>query len=930
MPKLYDRQGNEVVVPEDEVLDALASGQLGVDGGVDMISPDGDSYNMTIEEALEAKRLGWSLETDEQKYNRELQRDYGDATGQAIAALAGAARGFTFGLSDVVLTAGGVDKETLRKYQEANPAMSMTGEFGAIGTSILLSGGLAAPTVGKSLLRAATAGPRAAAKAGLGVEAAVSRLAVPLAEKGLFGKAAAKAMSLGAGSSIEGALYSGGKYISETSLGNLDFTAENLVSEMGVGALWGGAFGAGLGAGIATVGGLTKKTADSIVNMWKRETGNEPVKGLGEALYRKYAKTADVVLPEGQTLTQFGTKEARASAVKNLDETADMYGRMGAKIEDDILPNKEIVLKNWAELKPDEMRALAKEYQSSMPKGVEDIALVEVDEMMSKAISTLEEMVSKETGGKGIYAAQPSLRDMLKRFQKKDFRIDKLALETKEDIAGSMFSVLDAAKRDIGRVADKLGRMSPGPDVIESMERLTSLFNDFRGSLVKKEIWGQLAETQAEINFKYHKYLQSKAYTMKNKLHRLWKKPGFNERTFKADAGGYKNLWKGSGLAENDLDMQYIVEHWEDRAALIGEFRKSLKWDRDPAKYAKEIAAAERAIKSTKELQDLHNKAVNEIGLINQLESIKKSAAASGLSAEAGGIGGYMVGGPVGAAIGYGIGSVINPERLIRQLATIDRISARVGTKFKSGIEKYINRVTKAAGKGGGKVKRLVAPSAVGAMERHTGVKGQLEAFEKLSDEVSRIAMDPAYTQDKLEQATRPFSDAAPQLASKLQQKAVVAANYLMEKLPKDPGRPTAIKSKWKPTKMQLDRFEKTYQAVQDPLSVVRDLENGLISPEGVEALKEIYPEIFNRVLVQITENMDKLQDLPYAERIRLSALFEVPIDQSFDPKFIAAMQAAQTRPDPASLGQPRRLASGPSTGLESNLTQSQRLSLKG
>ena len=304
MATLYDREGRPVEVPDDQVVEAIASGEYGNQSGVlPMVAPDGKVYEASYEDAITLSQEGYTFEGETQREERELQEEYGDVGSQVVAGLAGAARGATFGASDWILKEGfDVDPEYLQKIDKANPVSSMIGELGTIGAGALLSGGATAG----GLLRSALAWPRAAARAGLKAENMARHALQPLAEKGLFGRAAQRAISTGAGSAVEGALYSGANFLSETALGNLDMTAENLAAEVGYGTLLGVGIGGALGAGfegLSTlgkgVGRLTRGDAKGLRKMWERQTGQRAVEGLDEGLYKKWSEQAGLLLPEG-------------------------------------------------------------------------------------------------------------------------------------------------------------------------------------------------------------------------------------------------------------------------------------------------------------------------------------------------------------------------------------------------------------------------------------------------------------------------------------------------------------------------------------------------------------------------------------------------------------------------------------------------------
>ena len=109
-------------------------------------------------------------------------------------------------------------------------------------------------------------------------------------------------------------------------------------------------------------------------------------------------------------------------------------------------------------------------------------------------------------------------------------------------------------------------------------------------------------------------------------------------------------------------------------------------------------------------------------------------------------------------------------------------------------------------------------------------------------------------------------------------------------------------------------RFARYVSASEDPLSVLKSLEQGTITPEEVEALEVVYPELFQFTVATIVQYLPKLQrDLPYDKKVQLSILFKVPVDSSTRPEFVKSIQAmyqernAQKQANPAPVRPPAR-----------------------
>ena len=142
-------------------------------------------------------------------------------------------------------------------------------------------------------------------------------------------------------------------------------------------------------------------------------------------------------------------------------------------------------------------------------------------------------------------------------------------------------------------------------------------------------------------------------------------------------------------------------------------------------------------------------------------------------------------------------------------------------------------------------------------------------------------------------------------------------------------------------TPSQADRFLRYVQAVVDPMSVVEDAARGVVSREGVEALREVYPETFES-LKQATLAEVEASDRPlsFNAQTQLSVLFDVPMRPSLDPQIVARIQGALMSDDQpeqdggdAGMGPGRgetRQSSAGAVLAQTTATSSQRLAMGG
>lgn len=245
--------GVEEAVPSDLVTQFVASGNYALPKGerVPIVDEFGRTGTIDGSEAHDAFTKGnFVFQTPAMVQEQELQKKFGESPYKA--GLAGAARGATFGLSDVALTKSGlVDPETLKQLEERNPEASLAGEVAGAAGSLLVPGlgeanlakvGLKSTSLAARGIKALTALPRAAKESGA------------IAKAALEARGMTPTMAKALGSAVEGAYYGAGQVVSEKALGDSELSAENIMSDLGKVML-----GAGLGAGVSAAGSVLGK-----------------------------------------------------------------------------------------------------------------------------------------------------------------------------------------------------------------------------------------------------------------------------------------------------------------------------------------------------------------------------------------------------------------------------------------------------------------------------------------------------------------------------------------------------------------------------------------------------------------------------------------------------------------------------------------------
>lgn len=199
----------------------------------------------------------------------------------------------------------------------------------------------------------------------------------------------------------------------------------------------------------------------------------------------------------------------------------------------------------------------------------------------------------------------------------------------------------------------------------------------------------------------------------------------------------------------------------------------------------------------------------------------------------------------------------------------------------------------------------------------------RMDAFRRISNEIQDKIENPDKNLEKLLFRTTRLRAAAPKTADHIEKVAKTGIEFLYNKLPK-PNllkasiQPGLAKKQFTPSDVEISKFERYVRAVNSPLTVVEDMANGDITREGVEAIRVVYPDLYNRIRNTVMEKVSSSENpLNYSQRLQLGILLDLPTDESLVPQNIITLQSqfAPEEEQPAGPGSSGSNASGGAQG---------------
>lgn len=178
--------------------------------------------------------------------------------------------------------------------------------------------------------------------------------------------------------------------------------------------------------------------------------------------------------------------------------------------------------------------------------------------------------------------------------------------------------------------------------------------------------------------------------------------------------------------------------------------------------------------------------------------------------------------------------------------------------------------------------------------------ESRLQAYQRRMQDLAKYQADPVgYLEAKLGKAGAHMPETSAALAG-----MITRGNAFLQR--EAPGMPDervifGPSRKPNPDPVSLARFARKMQVVDDPMSVLDELEARTLTTDHVKALEQVYPKLFldiqSRVTDEMAEAAERGERLPFSDQVLIGTLLKVPTVPSLLPEHIAMTQAALTIP---------------------------------
>lgn len=179
------------------------------------------------------------------------------------------------------------------------------------------------------------------------------------------------------------------------------------------------------------------------------------------------------------------------------------------------------------------------------------------------------------------------------------------------------------------------------------------------------------------------------------------------------------------------------------------------------------------------------------------------------------------------------------------------------------------------------------------------------ETFQANATRIRQLATDPEEMNRVIEKQITNLHSAAPDTSVSMGATSTRAMQFLESKLPVGPANADPlVNAKWTPDAASIARFNRYMEAVEHPTEILKQAASDTLTPEAVEAVKVVYPELYQQMQTALLEQSARMGPMPYRSRLMLSTLLGVGADQMRVQAAANATAYASMAPDGKQAGQ--------------------------
>ena len=164
------------------------------------------------------------------------------------------------------------------------------------------------------------------------------------------------------------------------------------------------------------------------------------------------------------------------------------------------------------------------------------------------------------------------------------------------------------------------------------------------------------------------------------------------------------------------------------------------------------------------------------------------------------------------------------------------------------------------------------------------------DAMANIGKTLDKMKEDPmsisAYTQNTYFELAAPKTFMA---AKGIMDRALM---FLDSKMPRAASLMNPLfQKKPKYSSQEIYKYKQYLKAIQNPMSVLHDLKQGVLSREGIEAVKFVYPDFYSRLQLETFNHLQGEPAVDYRQKLQLGILLDMPTEMALQPEMIKGLQ---------------------------------------
>ena len=154
---------------------------------------------------------------------------------------------------------------------------------------------------------------------------------------------------------------------------------------------------------------------------------------------------------------------------------------------------------------------------------------------------------------------------------------------------------------------------------------------------------------------------------------------------------------------------------------------------------------------------------------------------------------------------------------------------------------------------------------------------------------IQKLASDPEALRTKVYDSLADIRASDPDLSQQLEDHYVNRINFLSLKAPKTPLAPPLHHAKPMLSDSDAMAFGRYLRAAEQPMVLMEDVADGVVSPETVEAVQVLYPRLYEEMKAKTVERLMEVKALSYKQRAAVTTAFGINLEPTLDPATASA-----------------------------------------